>query len=133
MGVVLSATKWDWALRVLNPLRPAANHGCFRDPKPSIRHPRQAASGPYNRPSSAPTSDQTFFTRTPPAPRPRSMVAEALASQRRVARTGNRRAVLADHARLIGVVKVGPCRPGADGGRSETVKINLPGRIRGGR
>ncbi|MGC9994559.1 MAG: hypothetical protein ABSE79_04505 [Terriglobia bacterium] len=42
MGVVLSAIKWDWALRVLNPLRPAANHGCFRDPNPF--HPLSTAS-----------------------------------------------------------------------------------------
>jgi len=62
----------------------------------------------------------------------RSMVAEALASQRRVGRTGNRRAVLADHTRLIGVVKVGPSRPGLDGSRSETVRINLTVGVGGG-
>ena len=132
MGVVLSAIKWDWAWRALKPLRLAANHGCFHDPDPSIRYPRQAASGQYCRPRSAPTSDQSFFTRAPPAPRPRSMVAEALASQRRVARSGNLSAVLADHTRLIGVVIVGACRPGLYGGRSKTVVINLVGRVRGG-
>jgi len=60
------------------------------------------------------------------------MLAEALASQRRVGRAGQLRAVLADHTRLIGVVKVGPSRAGADGAGGETVKINLVGRVRGG-
>ncbi len=42
MSVALSAIEWGWALKVLNPLRPAANHGCFCDANPY--HPLSTAN-----------------------------------------------------------------------------------------